>query len=220
MDMALEHDVEALTARLRNLTERVRYLEEMLTGSAIKLEAGGSSIVISPQGIALNSSSNLMIHSAGSLTLRGQKRVLMDTQALYEVSARDLKIAAGSSSSTSIGGNASVTVGGALTETIGSSVETTVRKYAVLSAGMDLRLNTGRTAKIQVGQDLEVQARKHIAVGAGEEISIKTGSASITTKKDGDVAIKGKDVNIEATGKMTAKAAGEMVVKGSKISQN
>ena len=65
-----------------------------------------------------------------------------------------------------------------------------------------------------------VQARKHIAIGAGEEISIKTGSASITTKKDGDVAIKGKDVNIEAAGKMTAKAAGEMVVKGSKISQN
>ena len=85
---------------------------------------------------------------------------------------------------------------------------------------MDFRLNTGRTAKIQVGQDLEVQARKHIAVGAGEEISIKTGSASITTKKDGDVAIKGKDVNIEASGKMIAKAAGEMVVKGSKISQN
>ena len=48
----------------------------------------------------------------------------------------------------------------------------------------------------------------------------KTGSASITTKKDGDIAIKGKDVTIEAMGKMTAKATGEMVVKGSKISQN
>jgi len=48
----------------------------------------------------------------------------------------------------------------------------------------------------------------------------KTGSASITTKKDGDVTIKGEDVTIDAAGKMTAKAAGEMVVKGSKISQN
>ena len=71
-----------------------------------------------------------------------------------------------------------------------------------------------------VCQDLEVQSPKHIAVGAGEEISIKTGSASITTKKDGDVAIKGKDLTIEAAAKMTAQAAGEMVVKGSKISQN
>ena len=51
--MALEHDVEALIARVRNLTERVRHLEEMLTGPTIKLEAGGSSIVISPQGIVL-----------------------------------------------------------------------------------------------------------------------------------------------------------------------
>ena len=89
-------------------------------------------------------------------------------------------------------------------------------KYAVLSAGMDLRLNTGRTAKIQAGQGLEVQARKHIAVGAGEEISIKTGSASITTKKDGDVAIKGKDVNIEATGKMTAKQLGKWSSKAAR----
>ena len=218
--MALEHDVEALITRVRTLTERVRHLEEMLTGPTIKLEAGGSSIVISPQGIVLDSSQNLMIHSAGSLTLRGQKRVLIDTQMEYEVAARDLEVTASGRSSTSIGGNASITVGGTLTERIGSSVETTVGKYVVLSAGMDFRLSTGRTAKIQVGQDLEVQARKHIAVGAGEEISIKTGSASITTKKDGDVAIKGKDVNIEAAGKMTAKAAGEMVVKGSKISQN
>ena len=218
--MALEHDVEALTARLRNLTERVRHLEEMLTGQTIKLEAGGSSIVISPQGIVLNSSSNLMIRSAGSLTLLGQKRVLIDTQAQYEVRPGIWRSRPAAAVSTSIGGNASITVGGTLTERIGSSVETTVGKYAVLSAGMDFRLNTGRTAKIQVGQDFEVQARKHIAVGAGEEISIKTGSASIATKKDGDVAIKGKDVNIEASGKMTAKAAGEMVVKGSKISPN
>jgi len=41
----------------------------------------------------------------------------------------------------------------------------------------------------------------------------KTGSASITTKKDGDVTIKGKDVTIDAAGKMTAKEAGEMVAR-------
>ena len=90
--MALEHDVEALITRVRTLTERVRHLEEMLTGPTIKLEAGGSSVVISPQGIVLDSSQNLMIRSAGSLTLRGQKRVLIDTPMEYEVSgARGLR---------------------------------------------------------------------------------------------------------------------------------
>ena len=72
---------------MRNLSERVRHLEEMLTGQTIMLEAGGNSIVITPQGIVLDSSSNLLIRSASSLTLRGQKKVSIDTQGEYEVSA-------------------------------------------------------------------------------------------------------------------------------------
>ncbi len=49
---------------------------------------------------------------------------------------------------------------------------------------------------------------------------LKTGSASITMKKDGTIAIKGKDILIEGSGKITAKASGDMVLKGSKIGAN
>jgi type VI secretion system secreted protein VgrG len=51
-------------------------------------------------------------------------------------------------------------------------------------------------------------------------VSIKTGSASITMKKDGTIQIKGKDITIDGSGKINIKAGGDIVMKGSKILQN
>ena len=39
-------------------------------------------------------------------------------------------------------------------------------------------------------------------------------------KKDGTIQIKGKDINIEGTGKIVAKASGEMVIRGSRRSRS
>jgi len=39
-------------------------------------------------------------------------------------------------------------------------------------------------------------------------------------KKDGEAAIKGEDVSVEAAGNVIGKAAGDMVLKGKKILQN
>ena len=61
---------------------------------------------------------------------------------------------------------------------------------------------------------------KNLVIDAGDSISIKTGSASITMKKDGTITIKGKDITIEGSGKINAKASSDIVMKGSKILQN
>ena len=55
---------------------------------------------------------------------------------------------------------------------------------------------------------------------AGDEITIKTGSASITMKKDGTITIKGKDITINGSGKINVKASSDVVIKGSKVTQN
>jgi type VI secretion system secreted protein VgrG len=39
-------------------------------------------------------------------------------------------------------------------------------------------------------------------------------------KKDGEVAIKGKDVSLEAAGKIVGRADGDVVLKGKKVLQN
>ena len=47
-----------------------------------------------------------------------------------------------------------------------------------------------------------------------------TGSASIVMKKDGTIAIKGKDITVNGSGKIGIKASSDVVVKGSKIGLN
>ena len=49
---------------------------------------------------------------------------------------------------------------------------------------------------------------------------LKSGDASITLKKDGTIILKGKDVSITASGKINAKASGDIIMKGSKVSGN
>ena len=72
---------------------------------------------------------------------------------------------------------------------------------------MDYQLNSSRSVNVDIGQDLDVKARKHIAIGSGDDLALRSGSASIVMKKDGEVAIKGKDVSLEAAGKIVGKAA-------------
>ena len=68
---------------------------------------------------------------------------------------------------------------------------------------------TVRIRSLEDGRDQTVDV-KHIVVG----------DASVTLKKDGTIVIRGKDITIEASGKIDIKAAGEVVLKGSKITQN
>jgi type VI secretion system secreted protein VgrG len=57
-------------------------------------------------------------------------------------------------------------------------------------------------------------------IDAGESVTIKTGSASITMKKDGTITIKGKDITVDGSGKINVKASGDVVIKGSKVGIN
>ena len=59
-----------------------------------------------------------------------------------------------------------------------------------------------------------------MVIDAGDSITIKTGDASITMKKDGTIVIKGKDITIDGSGKINAKAGAAFTLKGSKIEQN
>ena len=47
---------------------------------------------------------------------------------------------------------------------------------------------------------------------ADDEILIKTGKSEILMKKNGDITIKGKKINI--------KGSGDVIIKGSKIKEN
>ena len=76
----------------------------------------------------------------------------------------------------------------------------------------------GRSSSI--GKDDSLKITNNLVIDAGDSVTIKTGSASISMKKDGTITIKGKDITIDGSGKINVKADGDIVMKGSKILQN
>ena len=110
----------------------------------------------------------------------------------------------GANSSENVGGNKSVDAGGSISETAGKSV--------AVSAGADVAVTSGKKMNLSAGDDFAAALQKKGVIDIADEFTIKCGSASISMKKNGDIAIKGKNINV--------KGSGDVVIKGSKINQN
>jgi type VI secretion system secreted protein VgrG len=136
----------------------------------------------------------------------------------------------------SIGENESLSVGGNRTESIDKNDSLTVtgnRSKSVTkdesidvngkrdtTIGKDDTVNVTGKRTTQIGKDEQLEVGKKLLVTAADEIVLKSGQGSITIKKDGTITIKGKDVKIDASGKINGKASSDIVLKGSKVTQN
>jgi type VI secretion system secreted protein VgrG len=148
----------------------------------------------------------------------------------------DQTLSVGENRSESIGANDSLTVGGNRSasvdkdesldvtgnrsKSIGKDESADVGGKRTTSIGKDETLTVGEKRSAQVGKDDLLQVGKKLVIDAGDEITIKTGDASIVMKKDGTITIKGKDIKIDASGKINGKASSDIVFKGAKVLQN
>ncbi|PUB17282.1 type VI secretion system Vgr family protein [Yoonia sediminilitoris] len=70
-------------------------------------------------------------------------------------------------------------------------------------------------------EDAAFRSNKNLLLEAADsKITIKCGNAMIVLQKDGTIGIEGKDISLDASGKINIKAGGEISLKGSKINQN
>ena len=106
--------------------------------------------------------------------------------------------------SVSITKNQTIDVGENRTETVGKKEE--------VSIGEDRTHNVGKNDALNVA--------KKLLIDVGDEITIKTGDASITMKKNGDIQIKGKEIKLVGSGKIVIKADSDVNIKGSKVTNN
>ena len=109
----------------------------------------------------------------------------------------------GADKQVSVGGNVRVSVGNDMTETIGGRMR--------VSAGKDCTNSIGGNLTETVSKSSRLNAAK-IILTAKDEIVLKTGKASITLKKNGDMSIIGKSIDI--------KGSGNVVIKGKKVLSN
>jgi type VI secretion system secreted protein VgrG len=105
-------------------------------------------------------------------------------------------VAVGASSSENVGANKSVDAGGNISE----------------SADKDVDIKSGKKMSLTAGDDFSVSGNKKGLIEIKDQLTIKVGSASITLKKNGDITINGKTINV--------KGSGNIVMKAKKILEN
>ncbi|RWO33498.1 MAG: type VI secretion system tip protein VgrG [Mesorhizobium sp.] len=134
----------------------------------------------------------------------------------------------GASDSWSIAADQSVSIGGGHTESIAKDQGSTVGGGRTASIGKDdsttvtgaHQLTVKKSSSIGITDDGTMKVGKKLVIDAGDEILIQTGSAKIMMKKDGTIAIEGKDISVKASGKINIKASSDITMKGSKIHEN
>jgi type VI secretion system secreted protein VgrG len=133
---------------------------------------------------------------------------------------KDESITIGKNRSESVGENETVSISGkrALTVDKAESISIGDSRTDQISKNEDVSI--GKNRQVSVGENDSLQVGKKLVLDAGDQITIQTGSASITMKKDGTISIKGKDITIDGSGKINVKASSDVVIKGSKVSQN
>jgi type VI secretion system secreted protein VgrG len=120
----------------------------------------------------------------------------------------------------SVGKDETISITGARTETVSKDEKITITGARQVDVGKAETLTVGAGRQQTITGDDQVKVSKRLLFDAGDEVVIKTGSASITMKKDGTIVLKGKDVSISASGKINVAADGETIIKGSKVGHN
>ena len=103
-----------------------------------------------------------------------------------------------------IGAARSINVGGSSSENIGGDKS--------IDSGKDISASSGKKMTLTAGDDFTISGGKKGVIDIKDQLTIKCGKATITLKKNGDIAINGKKINV--------KGSGNIVMKGSKILEN
>lgn len=119
-----------------------------------------------------------------------------------------------------IGKDYSLTIGGSRTLSVGKDESITVGGGRTDQVTKNEDLSIGKSRSHSVGENDTLSVGKQLQVEAGQEVSIVAGSASITLQKDGTITVKGNNITLNGDGDITIKAGGNVVIKGTKVTQN
>jgi type VI secretion system secreted protein VgrG len=133
---------------------------------------------------------------------------------------RDQDFSIGQNQTGTIGKDQLLDVGKDQKFSIGDNQSGTVGKDQSLEVGANQSEKIGADKSVSVAKNETVDVGKNLSITAGDQVVIKTGSASITMKKDGTIVIKGKDITINGSGAINVKASKNVVVKGQKVLEN
>jgi phage protein D len=91
-------------------------------------------------------------------------------------------------------------------------------KKVAIGSGGDMAINTEAKMETKSTSDFTMQAGGKLAIkGNGAEISIVCAGGSVVIKQDGSIAIKGTQITVDASAKLSLTSSGVVQVRGSQI---
>jgi type VI secretion system secreted protein VgrG len=129
-------------------------------------------------------------------------------------------ITVGAVQATTVGANQSTDVGANRSINVASNQSVQIGSNQSMTVGADESRSVTGGRSTSIGKDDALTVTNNLNISAGDSITLTTGDASISMKKDGTIEIKGKDIVIQGSGKISVKADSDLTLKGSKIGQN
>ncbi len=180
---------------------------------------------------------SVSINSGGDLTQRAARALTLDVAADVSIkSGQSMSVISQKDAVVTVAGNTNFTTGAALKATVGTDAFLTVGGGAIVDSAKDVSIRTGqnfllqsaKTARFTVGEDALFQTARSFVTNSGamyqfvaaETGMLKTGDASFLSKKDGTINLTGKDIAIVSSGTTMVKSGSDLILKGSKITQN
>jgi type VI secretion system secreted protein VgrG len=201
--------------------------ERVGSNETIAIGANRTERVGSNETITIGSNRSISVGASETASVALQRTHTVGINETITVGAAQ-EVTIGAFQMVTVGGNQTVSVGAAQDVTVGAAQTVGVGAAQSITVGADMSeqvagaqsYTVGKARTASVGEDDTLTVGKNLVITAADSVTIKTGSASITMKKDGTIHIKGKDVTIEGSGKINAKASSDVVIKGSKVGIN
>jgi type VI secretion system secreted protein VgrG len=223
----VKHDRTETVDNNETITIGVDRTEKVGSNEKITIGVNRTESVGANETISIGANRNETVGANQSVSIGASETLTVALQRTHAVGVNESiaigaaqEVAIGAAQSITVGVNQSTNVGVDQSNTIGANQTNEIGADRKLSVGKAQTTNVGKARTTTIGEDDKLSVGKNLVITAADSISITTGSASITMKKDGTITIKGKDITIEGSGKINAKASNNIVMKGSKILQN
>jgi type VI secretion system secreted protein VgrG len=201
--IVVENDREKLVKKNETVNILGNRTETVAKNETITVGAHRAETVALTESVTIGAARSTMIGAADMLEVGGAQSVTVGGVRSINVGGGEASVFGGTRAAT-IGTNESVSIGGSRTEDVAKDESVSILGKRKHDVKKDDVLNVGKKLQINVT----------------EEIVIKSGAATISMKKNGDIVIKGKNITLDGSGKVNVKASSDVVLKGSKISQN
>ena len=194
-NQTIGHDETMMVTNNRTKTVGVNQSETIGANKDIKVGANHTEMIGAnkTETVAINTAETIGV--AKELTIGG----------LYQVTV-------GAAMNETIGAAKAEEIGAAKSVNVGASSSENVGKDKSVDAGSNISENAGKNMSLTAGDNYSVKAGKNGVIDIADQLTIKVGSASITMKKNGDITIEGKTINV--------KGSGNIVMKATKILEN